>query len=121
MTKAVVKVSKRNRRVVAEYPSADAAAHANAELVDYIRTACRKKKLTAGEYYYRYATDFDPGERFDGLHNRPVLRVDELGRVAWYSCAAAAAKECYMTTGGIYAAITRNSLTMDGWRFAYAG
>lgn len=120
MSRRVVKVSKRTRKVVASFDCAEQAAKESGMSGEYMRHVCREKLFQSGEYYYRYESEFCADESWEGKQNRPVERVDEYGRRSWYSSVPVAARECYLSKRGIYAAINRGRATLDGWTFAYA-
>lgn len=75
-SKAVYKVDKFDMSIVAEYPTARKASRENGLRQTRVSEIARDRLVDKGRYIYRYKTDYDPNESFEGKKNRPVLIGD---------------------------------------------
>lgn len=78
----VYKCDKLSMKVVAEYPSAAAAARDNGLSPTGVAHAAKNKEITYGPYIYRYVEDYDPNETFEGRNNRPIICYDTKTKMA---------------------------------------
>lgn len=118
--RAVVKVRKRTREVVATYDSASEAARENDMAVSSVMHTTRG--LTLGEFYFRYEEDFDPCEDFTGMRNCPVIVRDEkTGQAAWYCDATTASEKLGIPRHSIYQSIQGRAKAKRRFVFAYYG
>lgn len=118
--KAMLKVRKKTREVVAAYRSATEAAKENGMASTSVIRAT--KGMSVGEFYFRFAEGFDPDEDFTGMKNCPVIARDEkTGQVAWYCDAATAAEKLGVERWSIYGSINHGSKVRNRITFAYYG
>lgn len=118
--RAVVKVNKRTREVVASYRSATEAAKDNDTASTTIIRAT--KAVSAGEFYFRCEEDFEPDEDFTGKKNCPVIAKDEkTGQMAWYCDVHTAAEKLGVKRWSIYDSISHGSRVRNRITFAYYG
>lgn len=121
-THAVVKAHKLTREVVARYDSPAAAGACEGADSSVIRSRCRGRMLGRDDFYFRYADDFDPEERFLNSKNCPVVVADaEAGRVLWFPTASACAKSlCFAKPTLIKALRTGEPFYGGRYRAAWA-
>ena len=119
--RAVVRAKKTTREVVGRYATIADASRASGVYPTSIQKECAKRRLGAGELYWRYEEDFDPNESFERIEvRRPVLAVNpRTGHWLWFESVAAAGMHFYGYDNGAIVAM-RKGHSKNGYMFVYA-
>lgn len=120
--KPVLRVHKRTREVAGRYSSYAEAARESGASISTIQYTAKENAIPSGDYYFRFAEDFDPDEDFTGKKNCPVVARDTAtGRVAWYGCTNTAAEKLHVPVTSIYHSINDKTKVKRRLVFAYYG
>ena len=118
--RAVLKVDKRTREVLARYESVS---EAERQLgISGVSRTCQTRLVGQHTWYLRFEGDFDPEEDFMGRTNCPVIAVDaKTGYAVWYASAASCAKALGCTNSNGTHAIRNKCPICDRYRVARYG
>lgn len=119
--RAVYKCDKKTMRIVEKYPSASEAARRNKLNPTSLGHAARTLSVTPGPYVWRYAEDYDPNEKFEGKHNRPVAVYDSITRtLAVFNRIEDAARAVGTRDSYIITAMKNQTMYKSRYVFKYA-
>ena len=117
---AVVQISK-NGDYIAEYCNVREAERQTGVLHQNIGVCCKEKHRTAGGYFWRYLSEYDPNEIFKYKpHERVVVQLDlDYNFIAEYSSIVNAANATGFLKTSIRSCCAKINKTLHGYRWMY--
>ena len=117
----VYKCDKLSMEILAEYPSAAAAARDNGLDPTSLSQSVRAKRVSYGPYVYRHVKDYDPNETFEGKANRPVVCYDtETKRAVVFTGTDKAAAYLGVSSGSITGSMCHKARLFGRYVFKFA-
>ena len=106
---------------VAEYFNVNEAKRQTGVLPQNISKCCREKHRTAGGYFWRYLSEYDPNEVFEYKpHERAVVQLDlDNNLIAEYSSIVNAANATGFLKTSIRSCCAKINKTLHGYRWMY--
>ncbi len=119
---SVVKVHKRTREIAKRYASYTEAAMDNGLSITSIQRSAKEKRVSYGDYCYRFEADFDPDEDFTGRNNCPVIVKDvKTGQVAWFGCVSIASEKLGTSMRHLYKCMKKGLKVRGRFIVSYYG
>ena len=118
MARRVYRIHKISRRVEGEYASAAEAARALDLRPGLVDGTCRLRSLPHGDFYFRYADDFDPDESFAGKRFCPLVLTDvDTGRSRWFGDAVTCSEALSWSKARLYVCIREGRGSLLGGQY----
>ena len=121
MARKVYKCDKVTMKILDRYDSARAAERAEGVKYGYLHCALRTRAVGTKPYVFRYASDYDPFESFEGKYGRPILVLDVVdGKTYTFNTIDEAAKELLIAPSTVTTCLSRKIRALGCYKIEYA-